>query len=64
MTKATISGLVPKTSGPTFSQRKNGNDDDDDYDDADAHDNSEFKNSADHLPASIWGLGFEIGFGP
>ena len=54
---------MPKTSGPTFSQRKNGNDDDDDYDDADAHDNSEFKNSADHLPASIWGLGFEIGFG-
>ena len=38
--------------------------DDDDYDDADVHDNSEFKHSTAHFPTSIWGLGFEIGFGP
>ena len=49
---------MPKTSGPTFSQRKNGDDYDDDNDDADVHDNSEFKYSAAHFPASIWGLGF------
>ena len=55
---------MPKTSGPTFSQSKNGDDDDDDYIDADVHDNSDFKNSAAHFPESIWGLGFEIGFGP